>query len=385
MATAANTNPDVQRFADDIAQKIAAQLATTTTAASTEDESNSGAANGTYETTSTVNSFQVALDQYSITKADAANGQLTFPTIANPTIIGNTSITGRTTITGNTSFDGDVILITANTVSVNASISLLRTITANGSNGSVGQFLTSAGSNAVYWSTLTLPPTPTLHSVLTAGSTSNSTIGVGNTTITGTANITGRTIMGPLAGSTTSTSTGSLELRNTGGTGDSDVASMSYYCNGQYGINQHLRADGYFGLGGWSVSAWRWYINMNNGDMTAAGNITAYSDPRLKEDITPIESALSKVMGWRGVKYRWKQDSVIGHPGKYDYGILSPDIEKTAPELVVDSLWKSPEGDFYKTVAYDKLAPFLIEAIKEQQKQIEELKTQVIALQQAIE
>ena len=88
-------------------------------------------------------------------------------------------------------------------------------------------------------------------------------------------------------------------------------------------------------------------------------------------------------MAWNGVKYRWKQSSVIGKPGMYDYGVMSPDIEKTAPELVVDSIWDSPDGDKYKTVAYDKLTPFLIEAIKEQQTQIEELKAQVKLLQQA--
>jgi hypothetical protein len=45
----------------------------------------------------------------------------------------------------------------------------------------------------------------------------------------------------------------------------------------------HLRADGYFGIGGWSRPTWSWY-SAPNGDMVAAGNLTAYSDERLKKN-----------------------------------------------------------------------------------------------------
>lgn len=223
---------------------------------------------------------------------------------------------------------------------------------------------------------------------LTVGTSLNvgTTLGVsGITTLSNAVNIAGHTMAGPIAGSTTAGNQTSLEIRNNSGTGDSDVAAMSYHCGGSYGIHQHLRADGYFGVGGWSATSWRWYVNMTNGDMTAAGNVTAYSDPRLKEDIKPIKSALATVLGWRGYRYRWTQDSVIGHPGKYDYGVLSPDVQSNAPELVVDSVWDAPEGDKYKTVNYVKMAPFFIESFREQQAQIEELKAQIKLLQQAAE
>ena len=152
----------------------------------------------------------------------------------------------------------------------------------------------------------------------------------------------------------------------------------------QYGAHLHLRHDSYIGMGGWSASSWRWYTHLSSGDMTAAGNITAYSDPRLKEEIVPVTNALEKIKQLNGVRFKWIESSVIGHPGEYDYGILSCDVEKIAPELVIDSIFDAPEGDRYKTVAYDKLIAFAIEAIKEQQKQIEEQQTQIDELRKLI-
>lgn len=76
-------------------------------------------------------------------------------------------------------------------------------------------------------------------------------------------------------------STASFEIRNNGGTGDSNLAMIRFWALGSYGIKMGLRADGYFGIGGWSSATWRWYISPA-GDMVAAGNVTAYSDERLK-------------------------------------------------------------------------------------------------------
>ena len=185
-------------------------------------------------------------------------------------------------------------------------------------------------------------------------------------------------------GSTSSGNESALEIRNGGGTGDGDVACISWHCAGYYGAHSHLRADGYWGVGGWSASSWRFYSYLPSGDFTSAGNITAYSDPRLKEDITPIQSAIEKIKQLNGVRFKWIDSSVIGHPGEYDYGILSSDVEKVAPELVVDSIFDAPEGDRYKTVAYDKLIAFAIEAIKEQQELIEKQQKQIDELRALI-
>ena len=159
--------------------------------------------------------------------------------------------------------------------------------------------------------------------------------------------------------------------------GDSNVAAISFHCQATYGMHLHLRNDGYFGAGGWSAGSWKWYCYMPTGDFTAAGNVTAYSDPRLKTDIKAIESPLQKLSQLNGVKFKWIESSVIGHPGEYDYGVLATDVEKVIPELVFDSIHESPDGDKYKTVAYDKLSALLIEAVKEQQQQIELLREEL--------
>jgi hypothetical protein len=176
---------------------------------------------------------------------------------------------------------------------------------------------------------------------------------------------------------TTQSSQMHFQALNNGGSGDSNVAGYTFHCSGAYATHMHLRADGYIGVGGWSASAWRWYVNMTNGDMTAAGNVTAYSDPRLKEDIKKIDDPLGKILSLNGVRFKWKQSSVIGHLGEHDYGVLANEVEAVLPELVTGSAYVAPEGDTYKTVSYDKLIPVLIEAIKEQQIQINKLREDI--------
>jgi hypothetical protein len=171
---------------------------------------------------------------------------------------------------------------------------------------------------------------------------------------------------------------GTLELQNDGGTGDSNLASLSLHCAGHYATNFHLRADAYLGVGGWSATSWRWYVHMPTGDMVAAGNVTAYSDERLKEEVSPLTNSLEKVQKLNGVRFKWKDmPEIVGRPNTYDFGVLAHEVEAVAPEAVHGSAHTSPDGDPYKTVAYDKLVPILIEAIKEQQTQIKEMRVEL--------
>jgi len=119
---------------------------------------------------------------------------------------------------------------------------------------------------------------------------------------------------------------------------------------------------------------------MGNGDMVAAGNVVAYSDPRLKEEIQKIDSPVEKLKKLNGMRFRWKHNSILGRPGEYDYGVLANEVQEVFPEIVADTAHDSPDGDRYKAVAYDKLVPVLIEAVKAQQNEIEELKALVKSL-----
>jgi len=108
-----------------------------------------------------------------------------------------------------------------------------------------------------------------------------------------------------------------------------------------------------------------------------AGTISAgYSDDRLKDKHGTISNALEKVCSLEGFYYTAnKAAQALGQDAsKQHVGVSAQSVESVLPEIVVDS----PVGKGYKTVQYEKLVPLLIEAIKEQQKQIEELKSKLI-------
>ena len=92
----------------------------------------------------------------------------------------------------------------------------------------------------------------------------------------------------------------------------------------------------------------------NSGNWTAIGNVTAYSDERLKENIKTIPNALETVKKLRGVSFDRKDFSSKG------IGVVAQEVEQILPEVVVD-------GE-YKSVSYGNIVGLLIEAIKELEK-----------------
>ena len=123
------------------------------------------------------------------------------------------------------------------------------------------------------------------------------------------------------------------------------------------------------------------------GEIRATNQITAdYSDERLKENIEIITSALDKVMTLRGVTYNSnKLAESFGYTNKEkQVGVLAGDVKTVLPEAVKPAPFDliridenteiSSSGQNYLTVQYEKLVPLLIEAIKELNNKIEELK-----------
>lgn len=163
---------------------------------------------------------------------------------------------------------------------------------------------------------------------------------------------------------------GSVVHRATG-TGDANLAGETFW-NDAYAIKLGIRADGYFGLGGWSREAWSWYSDPS-GNMVAAGNVTAYSDPRLKERFARVENPLDILEKLDGGTFYWRQGfkHTAVKAGKRDYGILADQVERVMPEIVTDSIMIDDKS--YKTVSYEKLVPVLIEAVKELNQRIIEL------------
>jgi hypothetical protein len=163
-----------------------------------------------------------------------------------------------------------------------------------------------------------------------------------------------------------------VEVRNNGGTGDSNLANITFHCQGAYGTSLHLRGDGYFGLGGWSASTWRWYVYLANGDMTAAGNITAYSDERLKKDWAELpDDFVEQLAQIRHGTYT-RIDT-----GERQAGASAQSMKLLLPEVVSTSA--SPEKSL--TLAYGNAA--LVSAIKLAQ-QVIELKARLNRLEQKV-
>ena len=119
-------------------------------------------------------------------------------------------------------------------------------------------------------------------------------------------------------------------------------------------------------------------MNTTTGRIDATNDVVAFatSDKRLKCNIKPIENALCKVIGVTGNTFDWKKltkketQTIHGNVGS-DVGVIAQEIESILPEAV------TTRDSGYKAVNYEKIIPLLIEAIKDQQKQIDELKRKI--------
>ena len=105
----------------------------------------------------------------------------------------------------------------------------------------------------------------------------------------------------------------------------------------------------------------------------SANDVVAYysSDERLKKNIKTIENPIEKVKKLRGVEYEWNDKQDIYEEGTKDSGIIAQDVKEVLPQLVKE------REDGHLGVRHDRLVGLLIESVKEQQKQIEELKSEI--------
>jgi hypothetical protein len=103
-----------------------------------------------------------------------------------------------------------------------------------------------------------------------------------------------------------------------------------------------------------------------SGNVTFAGNVTAYSDRRLKQNIKRIGSASEIVRQLEGVSFEYIED------GRRGIGLIAQDVELVLPELVGESTTST--GETYKNVAYSNIVAVLIEAVKELQVELAEVK-----------
>jgi hypothetical protein len=122
--------------------------------------------------------------------------------------------------------------------------------------------------------------------------------------------------------------------------------------------NHYLYFDGTnYNLGGTSANG-----------LIVAGDVAAFSDARLKTDVVTIDHALDKVMALRGVDFT-RTDG-----GALSTGVIAQEVQEVLPRVVHET------NDGTLSVSYGNMVGVLIEAIKEQQRQIEELRAEIASL-----
>jgi hypothetical protein len=163
--------------------------------------------------------------------------------------------------------------------------------------------------------------------------------------------------------------------------GDLDLNTNSISGSGTINIGGGITSSGLLTVTGTGTSQFSSHLQAHclgigtapsgtTGEIRAAGDITAYysSDERLKDNITPISDAINKINQIGGYEFDWNSNS--SHSG-HDVGVIAQEIEKVLPEVVAN------RDTGYKAVRYEKIVALLIQAIKEQQLQIDELKSKI--------
>ena len=102
-----------------------------------------------------------------------------------------------------------------------------------------------------------------------------------------------------------------------------------------------------------------------DGNVTATGNVVSNSDERIKTNIRSLEDPLAKVIQLRGVMY--DRTDIESND---NIGLIAQEVESVIPELV-------SESDGVKSLAYSNMVAVLVEAIKDQQKQIDALREEI--------
>jgi len=139
---------------------------------------------------------------------------------------------------------------------------------------------------------------------------------------------------------------------------------VDFFCNGS-----HMYTDLNSGIGNWYIrdgSTTRYTFN-DNGSFTATGNVTAFSDIKLKKDINVISNPLEKINDIRGVQYKRIDTDEI------QCGVIAQEVQKVLPEVVISNI--DPEtGEDMLSVAYGNMVGLLIEGIKELKSEIDDMK-----------
>lgn len=102
------------------------------------------------------------------------------------------------------------------------------------------------------------------------------------------------------------------------------------------------------------------------------------SDQRLKDSVQPLDAGMETLLKLNPVSFTWNDKAEKMQVGKHDIGLIAQEVEQLVPEAVY-----TDGSSGYKLVDYPRLVPVLINAIKDQQKQIDELRAEINDLKRA--
>ena len=136
-----------------------------------------------------------------------------------------------------------------------------------------------------------------------------------------------------------------------------DTTTNTSYYPAMYSVNTGSPSTVY-------TSSTQLYFNPSTGTLNAT-IYNSLSDKKKKKNIKKIKNAVETVNQLNGVEFQWKES------GAKSYGIIAQELEEIIPDLV------STDNNGNKSVNYNGLFGFLINAIKEQQKQIDDLKRKI--------
>jgi len=311
-------------------------------------------------------------------------------TAADITSTGNVGTSTITVGTGATGAAGSITtsgLITApnltiNGASVNTSIAPTGSGTVTITSGATGAMnnvnigattrgtgaFTTLGAN----STVTLNPTTTAVTITSGATGAMDNVNIGVTT-PGTGKFTTLTATGTttLATSLTGLLKASSGVVSTATSGTDYSPAIAVTDDGTTNASYYPLMSSVIGATGSGVSLStaytsnsKLYFNPSTGTINAT-IFNSLSDANKKQNVASIQGAVSTVNKLNGVSFEWKDNSLPS------YGVIAQDIEKVIPEIV------STDKDGAKSVNYNGIIGFLINAIKEQQAQIDELKEKI--------
>ncbi len=170
--------------------------------------------------------------------------------------------------------------------------------------------------------------------------------------------------------------TGTLQTRDTVTVGNNLDVRGGMTVSASARINGGLGVNGSVGIG---ISAPAYTLQVN-GSVAGVGAYNNVSDARYKTNITRLTHALDKIMALQGVEYDWRSNAFpqMKFDNGKQLGFVAQEIKDVLPEVV------SQDAQGYYSIAYSKVIPVLVEAIKDQQNEMKAKADKVDSLEKQL-